>query len=157
MTQALTALFCVIVTLVAVALLVRVFGVTRKARTTRGLRVLETTSLGGGRQIHLVEVAGERLLLGSTENVVNTLRRVPRREASPAEPSAGGVKARVPRQRRGQRPWLRLLVLALVLGCQCWQSDVPTASRYGLLSARPAEPASARHADCSRIAPWMNG
>lgn len=53
---------------------------------SRPMRVVDTVALGGRQKIHLVEVGGESLLIGSTEHSVNLLRELPKvDEAEPIE------------------------------------------------------------------------
>jgi flagellar biosynthetic protein FliP len=47
-------------------------------------RVLSTCALGGRQRLHVVEVEGERLLIGATDHSVSLLRRLPRAAEDPA-------------------------------------------------------------------------
>lgn len=66
----------------------------RAARRRRALRLVETCPLGGKRRIHLVEVEGERLVVGVSEAGVSLLRVLPAAEqaaeAAEAEADAAG-------------------------------------------------------------------
>jgi flagellar biosynthetic protein FliP len=62
----------------------------RSARRRRALRVLDTCPLGGKRRIHLVEVEGERLVVGVSEAGVALLRVLP-----PAEEASTSAEAEV--------------------------------------------------------------
>ena len=52
------------------------------------IKVVETTALGAKQKLHLVEVDGQRLLLGSTESGVARLARLPRPSARAVTPDA---------------------------------------------------------------------
>ena len=76
------------------------------------LRVVASCSLGPKQRLHVVEVAGERLLLGATDQNLRLLRRLPAAppvaEAEPTAPSKiGALLARV-------APLLALIVVAAV-------------------------------------------
>jgi flagellar biosynthetic protein FliP len=71
----------------------------RSARQRRALRVLDTCPLGGKRRIHLLEVEGERLVVGVSEAGVELLRVLPPAEEEPssadaeAEAGANGTRS----------------------------------------------------------------
>jgi len=76
----------------------------------RSLRVVESCALGTRQRIHVVEVAGERLLVGSSEAGLTLLRQLPAAEAAPEDPEAAPAsepRPRPPRLGAPLRAWLR--------------------------------------------------
>lgn len=120
MGEAVSALCVVLggIVLVCAGLRVLGFGVGTAPRSR--MRVLETLSLGNRQRLHVVEVEGERLLLGATENQVNLLQALPAKEASLEAPEAteegepGDWRARLRAAARASLP-LGLLLAALLI------------------------------------------
>ncbi len=86
-------------------------------RGRRRLRIVETCGLGRRSRLHVVEVDGEPLLIGSCESSVRLLRRLPadpppqQTPAEPQEDAAAGAR----RTRRSRLRSVAPLVLLLVL------------------------------------------
>jgi len=96
----------------------------RGARRRKALRVLETCPLGGKRHVHLLEVEGERLVVGASEGGVALLRVLaPAQEAPAPEEGEGetlgeatGTKPRWAETSRKLAAFLRTGAGALCLG-----------------------------------------
>ncbi len=78
----------------------------------RSLRVVESCALGARQRIHVVEVAGERLLVGSSEAGLTLLRRLPPGEPAPHEEDREDREIAEPRRAAPRlagtlRAWLR--------------------------------------------------
>ena len=139
-----------LVVLGAIALLrsaLQAFAGARK----RSLRVVETCPLGARQRVHVVEVAGERLLLGSSEAGVTLLRRLPpgvsEPEPEPEPEAASRVRHRSPRLAAPLRAWLRagglagasLLAAALDPGAALAQEVSPATLSLALDGATAPE------------------
>ncbi len=71
-----SALSVVLGFIVLVAALVRGLGFANRNSGSRSMRIVDTISLGGRQKLYVVEVKGESLLIGSTDNSVNLLREL---------------------------------------------------------------------------------
>ena len=71
-----SALSVVLGFIVLVAALLRGLGFGNRRLGSRPMRVVDTISLGGRQKLHVVEVKGESLLIGSTDQSVNLLREL---------------------------------------------------------------------------------
>ena len=80
----------------------------------RTLRVIESLPLGSRRRLHLVEVAGERLLVGECESGVALLRTLPESQDAPAEPEGEAAPAAQSAAPSWWRLGFRTLVPALL-------------------------------------------
>ncbi len=112
------------------------------AAGTRRLRVIESAALGARQRVHLVEVAGERLLLGSAESGVRVLRRLPpenqaETESAGAEPETPPAR-RLPALLRGLAPLLALAWVVLAADPSLAQAG-ETALRIDLDAATAPE------------------
>jgi flagellar biosynthetic protein FliP len=107
MLETLTALCVVVGAIIALrGVLLRAAG--RRFSDASKIRLLESLSLGAKQQVHLVEVEGRRLLLGTSDSGVTRLARLPDREADPVEASPS-VDGEAPASGRAGGARLRLL------------------------------------------------
>jgi flagellar biosynthetic protein FliP len=96
--QTVSALAIVLALIALLRLGLRMGGVGPPPARRRSLRVLESAALGSKQRLHVVEVDGERLLIGATEGSVRLLHQLPPRPAgSEAEGEAAGPAAAAPR------------------------------------------------------------
>jgi len=109
-----------LVVLGAIALL-RVFlqaiGIANKPAGRRTLRVVESCALGPRKRLHVVEAAGERLLVGASESGISLLKRLPaesRQEEDEPQAVPAGASRLWPAARALLRGGARLLPLAFV-------------------------------------------
>jgi flagellar biosynthetic protein FliP len=130
----------------AVALLragLQLAGLARPA-ARRELRVVESCALASRQRLHVVEVAGERLLVGVTEHGIALLRVLP---AAAPGPEPVEAEAAAPGPRRRVRPWLRaatrgLLPLALTLLLGAAGAGAQAGGAEDAAAASPALPAA---------------
>lgn len=93
MGQTLIALGTVLCVIFLLRLLLRAGGLDRRRPVRGRLRVLDTCALGARQRVHLVEIEGERLLLGATDGSVTLLRQLPARPPGAGAEEAGGPEA----------------------------------------------------------------
>ncbi|RIL04900.1 MAG: flagellar biosynthetic protein FliP [Proteobacteria bacterium] len=114
MLEPLTALAVVLAALFALR---AALGRGRRRGGAPSLRVVASCALGAKQRLHVVEVEGERLLVGATDSAVSLLRRLPRaaREDAAACAGATGEASPAPAAPRARRAslagWLAPLVL----------------------------------------------
>ena len=77
MWETVSALCVVLGLILLLGALLRRVGLTDSSTSRDRLRIVETVSLGGRQRLHVVEVRGESLLLGSSEKEVKLLRSLP--------------------------------------------------------------------------------
>ena len=77
MWETVSALCVVLGGIIVVCAGLRALGVGTGSLPRSRMRVVETLSLGNRQRLHVVEVAGERMLVGATEQQVNLLRNLP--------------------------------------------------------------------------------
>ncbi len=119
MTNLASALLVVLGSLALLRIALQWAGVGSSKGPRRGLRVVETCALGSKKRLHVVEVDGERLLIGASESglsTLQTLRPVPEDEVEEAEVDT----APAPTPSLGRR-WVQVMgllapALALLLG-----------------------------------------
>ena len=111
--QTVSALGVVLALILLLRALFRASGFASMNVGRRSLRVLESVPLGSGQRLHVIEVEGERLLIGSTEGSVRTLHSMGPVESANDEAEREGNIA-VP---AASKIWLRLIGrTATVLG-----------------------------------------
>lgn len=72
-----SALCVILGCIIVVGAILRGLGIGTSRPRGAPMRVVETISLGGRQKLHVVEVKGESLLIGSTDHSVNLLRDLP--------------------------------------------------------------------------------
>ncbi len=77
MWETVSALCVVLGGIVVVCAGLRALGIGTGTPPRSRMRVVESLSLGNRQRLHVVEVAGERLLVGATEQQINLLRTLP--------------------------------------------------------------------------------
>jgi flagellar biosynthetic protein FliP len=90
MTNLASALLVVLGSLALLRIALQWAGVTTGKGPRRGLRVVETCALGSKKRLHVVEVDGERLLIGASESglsMLQTLQAVPEERVEEGEGS----------------------------------------------------------------------
>lgn len=139
------------------ALMIR-FGLAHASNVVaKEIRILETTTLGAKQKLHLVEVDGQRLLIGSHDAGIARLARLPAKPAQPevdaSAPDAGTSRTRRPgwiglvSGTLGVAPMLLVavaLLLAPMAGAQQVDPTTPTA-----ISGSAASPAGTSTASTS--------
>lgn len=101
---------------------------TAPARRGRSLRVVESCALGARQRLHVVEVAGERLLVGSSESGLSLLRRLPANAPVPEEEAeAAPEPRRTARLATPLRAWLRAGGIGALAGL-AWAALEPAAA-----------------------------
>lgn len=86
--ESVSALLMVLGVLIALRLALR--GVLPRVSARRSVRVTESCALGGKQRLLVVEVDGERLLLGAGDGSIELLRELPPAPARESEEPAGG-------------------------------------------------------------------
>jgi len=143
----------VIQTLLALAVVLALIGLLRvglrmgglgsSAGRRRSLRVLESAALGSRQRLHVVEVEGQRLLIGATETSVRLLHQLPPRpgDAEAEAEAAGPVASAAPRALlRLLSRAAPLLPLALVVPAAAQAAGAPSGPELTLSLGGAAEP-----------------
>jgi len=117
-----SALLVVLGSLALVRLLLQRSGLAPSA-PGRALRIVESCALGSRKRLHVVEVEGERLLIGATESSLSLLRRLPPASSAkePAGAEEGEPTVASACSRSGWRRWIQAVgmlapLLLMVLG-----------------------------------------
>ncbi len=119
MIQTLLALLVVLAAIVLLRALLPALGFAVLVPSKRSLRVVESAALGTRQRLHVVEVDGERLLLGSTDGSVRLLTRMEPARAEEVAEDEAEPRRLAPAFSLPGWSWLRLLgrvgVLAVLL------------------------------------------
>ncbi len=107
MIQTVSALLVVVGTLALLRVVLSLSGRGGAGGGGERLRVTKTCVLSGRQRLHVVEVEGERLLLGATDGSIRVLRKLPPVAESVAD--GGGAPDAIGRTRAVARRGLRLL------------------------------------------------
>lgn len=113
MIETLTALLVVLGGIVLLRIALQFGGWPGAGSRRRTLRVVETCGLGAKQRLHVVEVDGQRLLIGATEGSVNLLERLG--ECPGAQEDSDETASENTPVGRGVRGWLRAHGLALLV------------------------------------------
>lgn len=118
--QTVSALLIVLGTLLALRLLLRGAGWIPRGPLRSSLRVTESCVLSGKQRLFVVEVDGERLLLGSGEGSVQLLRELP---AAPPEPEPATARPEPRRLWQTFRQALRMTGVGALLAVALLSAD----------------------------------
>ncbi len=99
------------------------------------MKLLESVALGDKQRVHLLEVAGEILLVGSSEHGVRLLKKVSevraQQAAPPPQPHRPGGKDDPRSGNRSGKPWLRLLLVFAIAALGVLAEDRAVAQTVG--------------------------